>query len=316
MTHFMMYYFILILLIVILRYYYKQYLDKENGMNQTPPFLKRSKLNKEGLSVQNNFLGNNHTNELLNKHKVKKQGKSIFTKQEIVEIETLLTELRSVAPTKQKSIRKRLRSIGFYISDYGTGITLEKLHTILKSGEIKIINESNIKTFPIIGKNNVNNKLKKDLCRSFRPIIFNDSYILILGTMPGADSLITGEYYASSSNSFWKIIESIYNDGNKFANYDEKIKCLKKNHISLWDVYSQCERDGSLDSSINNGILNDIDSFLSKHKSIKKIIFNGEKASSAYLPTIEYHILPSTSNSNSYFSLANKIDQWKEALKN
>ena len=103
MTHFMMYYFILILLIVILRYYYKQYLDKENGINQTPPFLKRSKLNKEGLSVQNNFLGNNHTNELLNKHKVKKQGKSIFTKQEIVEIETLLTELRSVAPTKQKS---------------------------------------------------------------------------------------------------------------------------------------------------------------------------------------------------------------------
>jgi hypothetical protein len=34
-----------------------------------------------------------------------------------------------------------------------------------------------------------------------------------------------------------------------------------------------------------------------------------EKAHSAYLPTIKYHILPSTNNN--YFSLANKFDKWK-----
>lgn len=53
--------------------------------------------------------------------------------------------------------------------------------------------------------------------------------------------------------------------------------------------------------------------FLSKYKSIKRFIFNG-KAHSAYLPTIKYHILPSTNNN--YFSLANKFDKWKETLKN
>lgn len=313
----MMYYFILILLIVILRYYYKPHSNKENRITKLS-FSNQAEAHKEELSVQDKISWNNQINELLNKHKMGKQGKSIFTKQEIAEIETLLTELRAAAPTQQKSIRKRLRCIGFYISNYGTGITPEKLHFMLKTGEIKVINENHINASPTIvrGKNNVNKKLKENSCRSFKPIVFNDSYTLILGTMPGAESLITGEYYASSSNSFWKIIEAIYNEGNKFANYDEKIKCLKKNHISLWDVYKRCERHGSSDSSIGNEILNDIDSFLSRHKSIKRIIFNGKKASSAYLPTIEYHILPSTSNSNTYFSLANKIDKWKEALKN
>ena len=172
-------------------------------------------------------------------------------------------------------------------------------------------------TFTNKEKKNIKSRVLsiKYSCKSFKPIVFENSQILILGTMPGKESLMTGEYYASSSNSFWKIIETIYNNGNKFMNYKEKVSCLKKNHISLWDVYGQCDRKGSLDLSISNEVLNDIDAFLSEHSSIKRIVFNGRKAALAYLPKIRYSVLCSTSNSNSRLSFAGKVEEWKKCLK-
>ena len=45
---------------------------------------------------------------------------------------------------------------------------------------------------------------------SFPPLIDEDSEILVLGTMPGDDSLRLNQYYASSNNSFWKIVSGSY----------------------------------------------------------------------------------------------------------
>lgn len=251
------------------------------------------------------------------KYRIGNQGKTEFTKQEIAEIESLLTLLRSAPSHKQKNIRQQLRDIGFYISKYGSGLTVERFCNIVATGEIKVIN-NNAGRFQ---KGTEKQKIKssevsnKSLCKCFSPIVFENSQILILGTVPGKESLMTGEYYVSSSNSFWKIIEVIYNNGNKFMNYKEKVSCLKKNHISLWDVYGQCDRKGSLDLSISNEVLNDIDAFLSEHSSIKRIVFNGRKAASVYLPKIRYSVLCSTSNSNSRLSFAGKVEEWKKCLK-
>jgi hypoxanthine-DNA glycosylase len=41
---------------------------------------------------------------------------------------------------------------------------------------------------------------------SLEPIIDRNSRVLILGTMPGHESLAKGEYYANPRNQFWKII--------------------------------------------------------------------------------------------------------------
>lgn len=251
-----------------------------------------------------------------NKYRNGSQGKTEFSKQKIAEIERLLTLLRFAPSYKQKNIRQKLRDIGFYISKYGTGLTVERFRNMVATGEIKEIKNNGEK----IHKSTVKKKIKpsvasnKSLCKSFRPIVFGNSQILILGTMPGEESLLTGEYYASSLNSFWKIIEAIYNNGNKFANYKDKVSCLRRNRISLWDVYGQCDRKGGLDSSIRNEVLNDIDSFLSEHSSIKRIVFNGKKAASAYIPNIEYSVLCSTSNSNSHLSFDEKVEEWRECL--
>lgn len=251
------------------------------------------------------------------KYIIGNQGKTEFTKQEVAEIERLLTLLRSVPSHKQKNIRQQLRDIGFYISKYGIGLTVERFRNMVATSEIKVINNNAGTIHESIEKKKIKVSViyNKSLCKSFRPIVFENSQILILGTMPGKESLMTGEYYASSSNSFWKIIEAIYNNGNKFVNYKEKVSCLKKNCISLWDVYGQCDRKGSLDSSISNEVLNDIDAFLSEHSSIKRIVFNGKKAASAYLPKIEYSVLCSTSNSNSRLSFAAKVEEWRKCLK-
>ena len=69
-----------------------------------------------------------------------------------------------------------------------------------------------------------------------KPVIFPDSEILILGTMPGKTSLKIQEYYAASNNCFWRVIEIIYNNGNRLADYNEKISCLKKNKIALCKI--------------------------------------------------------------------------------
>ena len=45
---------------------------------------------------------------------------------------------------------------------------------------------------------------------------------------------------------------------------------MKKNHIALWDVFSSCEREGSSDSNIRKGELNDIDGLLKRYSNIKK----------------------------------------------
>lgn len=305
-----MYYFIIILLIIACRYYYKRIINQKEESVTNTPLSEQIKTNVSEIFIQNYIMTND-------KYIIGNQGKTEFTKQEIAEIERLLTLLRFAPPNKQKNIRQKLRDIGFYISNYCTGLTAERFRNMVATGEIKVINNNDGKFHKGTEKRKIKSSevSNKSLCKSFGPIVFANSQILILGTMPDKESLITGEYYASSSNSFWKIIEEIYNNSNKFANYKEKISCLKKNRISLWDVYGQCDRKGSLDSSISNEALNDIDAFLSKHSSIKRIVFNGKKAASAYLPKIEYSVLCSTSNSNTRLSFAAKVEEWRKCLK-
>ena len=100
---------------------------------------------------------------------------------------------------------------------------------------------------------------QRNTVQSLSPVIDKDSEILILGTMPGKESLRSKEYYASPNNSFWKIMKRLFNSNMEFKDYEEKISCLKKHHIALWDTLQSCERESSLDSNIKEEEYNDID---------------------------------------------------------
>lgn len=166
----------------------------------------------------------------------------------------------------------------------------------------------------------------KKVKSGFPPIARNDSKVLILGSMPGEKSLTMNQYYAHKQNSFWKIIFSIYNE--TFAEeYKTKIHILKKNHLALWDVLKSCQRSGSLDSNIiaDSTSVNDFYDFLSSHKKIIKICFNGQKAyqifkrdvlknSEGFFEQYEIIVLPSTSPAHASIHWTKKLTIWREHL--
>ena len=154
---------------------------------------------------------------------------------------------------------------------------------------------------------------------SFKPVINNNSEVLILGSIPGKISLERQEYYGNKRNQFWDIISTILNE-NFPTYYKKKIGLLLKNKIALWDVIANCERQGSLDSNIKDEKVNDITSLLKKYPRITKIFFNGKKAYTSYKknvgfsnPSIEYIVLPSSSPANT-IGMKEKIQLWKKIL--
>lgn len=155
--------------------------------------------------------------------------------------------------------------------------------------------------------------------RSFAPLVNEDSRILILGSLPGAESLRAGQYYAYQYNHFWKIIFEILNDGWELTDYGEKCALLLRGGLALWDVAESAEREGSLDSRIKNLEPNDIPGLLKRYANIRFLIFNGGFAFSAYKksfgkPTLPYEKVLSTSP-----ACAGRFDEklalWRGAVK-
>lgn len=92
-------------------------------------------------------------------------------------------------------------------------------------------------------------------------------------------------------------------------------------HIAVWDVIQSCERNGSLDSNIQNEIPNNIPKLLKQFPDIKIICLNGNKAYTAlkkYFPDLlkqyECYKMPSTSPANARYKLDNLYNQWQIAI--
>ena len=140
------------------------------------------------------------------------------------------------------------------------------------------------------------------------PIVFEDSRILIVGSMPSVISLKEQMYYANKTNRFWKILESLYQE-------NDKIELLKISHIALWDICHSCIRKTSADSEIKDIEPNDIPKLLNTYKNIEKVICNGRTSQNTmkkYFPDIETVYCPSTSSANARFSLEQLIEIYKK----
>lgn len=80
------------------------------------------------------------------------KSKPVFTKAEVEEIVRLIKEKLKAEPTKQKSIRDKIRKIGFYASEYGfrDGYTVEQFLSVAKimGGGVAIPKNQTNKTEP------------------------------------------------------------------------------------------------------------------------------------------------------------------------
>jgi double-stranded uracil-DNA glycosylase len=159
------------------------------------------------------------------------------------------------------------------------------------------------------------------LVRGFKPIVGRDARVVILGTLPGCESIKVGRYYADPGNAFWSIIRQIFGIAEN-ANPEEIEQCLVKNRIAIWDVLGQAERNGSQDNKIipKTEKANDFAKFFRAHPSIKDVFFNGKTPKKYFDKRVAHTLegsprlnppLPSTSGANTHCSWDEKVKRWR-----
>ena len=95
---------------------------------------------------------------------------------------------------------------------------------------------------------------------NIQPVYNKDSYLLILGSFPSVKSREGQFFYHHPQNRFWKIFEQLFD--LKLQTIEDKKAFLLKHHIAVWDVIASCDIVGSSDSSIENVLVNDINSLI------------------------------------------------------
>jgi hypoxanthine-DNA glycosylase len=160
---------------------------------------------------------------------------------------------------------------------------------------------------------------------SFAALARPESRVLILGTLPGAESLRRQQYYANPHNAFWRIMGALFGSGPDLP-YDERLEKLAGAGVALWDVCASATRPGSLDANITEVAPQDFAGFLAEHPSIALIAFNGQPAARLFrrfvVPDLPAPIkkiatitLPSTSPAHAAMRFEQKLALWREALR-
>ena len=152
---------------------------------------------------------------------------------------------------------------------------------------------------------------------SFTPIVNEGCEILILGSLPGDESLRRSEYYANPRNGFWKIMGALFPQIPDL--YTDRCRWLLDNKVALWDVLSHAKRTGSLDNNITNGHPNDLMGMYQQYPNIRHVFFNGTKAQKDYAKHIGFDsirffsLLPSSSSARA-MSIEGKVREWERII--
>ena len=151
----------------------------------------------------------------------------------------------------------------------------------------------------------------------FKPVIFKESRVLILGSFPSVKSREVDFYYGNKNNRFFKILEVIF-DEKIGESKEAKIDFLRRHKIALFDVVKSCEIVGSSDSSLSVKEVNDIGKLI-ENTDIEKILLNGKKAYEIFqkyikIDKIKYFYIPSSSPASASFSLDRLVYEYRKQL--
>jgi hypoxanthine-DNA glycosylase len=165
-----------------------------------------------------------------------------------------------------------------------------------------------------------------DISRGFAPIGDRRARWLIVGSLPGRESLARRQYYAQPRNAFWPIMGALFGAGPELP-YPERLARLVQQRVSVWDVCAAAQRSGSLDTAIVRAsvVINDFRGFFARCPGIEAVLFNGALAADLYarlvLPALDGPAqalprirLPSTSPANASIAYDRKLASWRRAL--
>jgi hypoxanthine-DNA glycosylase len=154
------------------------------------------------------------------------------------------------------------------------------------------------------------------------PLVAKNTRLIILGSFPGVRSLQAQQYYAHPQNQFWRLIfEAFSASGRRIdcvSSYENNSNQLRQLGIGVWDVYASCERQGSLDSAIENAELNDLASLQTRCPQLQAIAHNGGEsyrhAKHTQALGLPVYRLPSSSPANASWSFERKLAVWRQVI--
>ena len=146
----------------------------------------------------------------------------------------------------------------------------------------------------------------------FAPVYDKNSKLLILGSFPSVQSRKVEFYYGNKQNRFWTTVCGFFGEEIPVSK-EEKTEFLLRRGIALWDMITECEIDGSKDSSVRNERAADLEEIL-KTCRLEKILLNGALAYRLFAEryaglSIPYKKMQSTSPANPRFT---KEEWWRE----
>jgi hypoxanthine-DNA glycosylase len=114
--------------------------------------------------------------------------------------------------------------------------------------------------------------------RSFAPLADHRVRVLVLGSLPGEQSLALSQYYANPRNQFWRLIGEVVEQDLVSLAYDSRLEALLSCGVGLWDVVESASRRGSLDAAIRDHRPNDLAALVQTLPELRAVAFNGGTA--------------------------------------
>jgi hypoxanthine-DNA glycosylase len=151
--------------------------------------------------------------------------------------------------------------------------------------------------------------------RSFPPVVDPKTRVLVLGSLPGEESLARSRYYANPRNHFWRLIGAVIGADLVALPYQARLQALLDAGVGLWDTVGSATRRGSLDGAIRLSAANDLDTLAAGLPELRAVGFNGGKSASLGLPQLagrpELALIPLPSSSPAYTrAFEEKLAEW------
>jgi hypoxanthine-DNA glycosylase len=153
--------------------------------------------------------------------------------------------------------------------------------------------------------------------RSFPPVADARTRLLILGSLPGEESLARRQYYANPRNHFWRLIGAVIGKDLVALPYGARLEALLAAGIGLWDTVGAATRRGSLDGAIRGHFANDLAALAATLPDLRAVAFNGGKAAALGRPQLagrpDLALIPLPSSSPAYtLAFEEKLAAWRE----
>ena len=140
-----------------------------------------------------------------------------------------------------------------------------------------------------------------EIKRSFPPVADERTRVLVLGSLPGEESLARRQYYGNPRNHFWRLIGAVTGADLVPLAYQERLRALLDARVGLWDTVGAATRRGSLDGNIRDHQPNRLAELAARLPELRAIGFNGGKSAALGMkqlggdPRLALIALPSSS---------------------